>query len=135
VPAPGRTIEMEKDRRITPAEYYELLKATGPKVKNWILKNQERLSKMSEQDAQDELSEAATKIRKFELVRMKMKLRGRELQLKPAAPPKPPKPEAPPKPESFILEEPSASLLRQWPRQHSQGFRSVPLNDTLARVG
>jgi hypothetical protein len=75
VPVPGRTIEMEKGRRITPEEYYELLKTTGPKVRGWILQNQTRLSRMKEQDAQDELSQAAAKIRKFELVKMKMKVR------------------------------------------------------------
>lgn len=78
VSVPGRTIEMEKGRRITPEEYYDLLKTTGPKVKDWILKNQKRLSKMREQDAQDALSEAAARIRKFELVKMKMKARSQK---------------------------------------------------------
>lgn len=73
VPLPGKTIEMQKDRRITPEEYYELLKSSGPKIKDWIVKNRTRLSRMKEQDAQKDLSDAAERIRKFELIRMKMR--------------------------------------------------------------
>jgi hypothetical protein len=76
VPVPGRTSEMEKGVRITPEEYYQLLKTTGPRLKKWVTDNRARLNVMTEDAAQDELSEAATRIRKAELTRMRLKKKG-----------------------------------------------------------
>ncbi len=92
VPVPGRTIEIEKGKRITPEQYYKLLQTTGPQVRQWILDNTLNLEAMTETEAQDELSDAATKIRKRALDEMRGKM------VKPLKPEAPPKPEAPLKP-------------------------------------
>lgn len=80
VPVPGRTIEIEKDRRITPEEYYELVKATGPQIKKWLLDHQAELEAKTESEAQDDLSNAATSIRKAYLEGMRARAQGKSIK-------------------------------------------------------
>lgn len=75
VPVPDRNTEIwkEHDRRITPAEYYELLQTSGPLLKQWILDHQDKpdplhglhvpLRAMTDDEAQDALSKAASDVR------------------------------------------------------------------------
>jgi len=74
VPVPSKTGEVSKGRRITPEEYYDLLSKTGPRMKQWIKDNQQKLDTMTEDDAQDELSKQSGVITKDEMNKLRDKL-------------------------------------------------------------
>lgn len=71
VPVPNKSTEIKQGQQITPEQYYNLLKTTGPQVKNWIGKNEKRLRKLTPEEAQDELSQATAAIRKKALNRIR----------------------------------------------------------------
>jgi hypothetical protein len=64
VPVASRSTKMQDDVRITPQEYHELVRETGQKVKTWLQDNMDRISSLSDEEAQEELSDAAASIRK-----------------------------------------------------------------------
>lgn len=70
VPVPGRTTELKPEQRLTPEQYHSLLQTTGPQLKRWIVENQLRLSGMTEDAAQKELSKAAEKFHEQALDQM-----------------------------------------------------------------
>jgi hypothetical protein len=64
VPVASRSTKMLDDVRITPQEYHKLVRETGQKVKTWLQDNMDRLSSLGDEEAQEELSDAAASIRK-----------------------------------------------------------------------
>ena len=98
VPVPSKTSEIEEKnaagvktkRRITPAEYYELLQRSGPQVKAWIAKNKEKMAAKTEQDAQDELSKAAAEITHDEMQHLRKDLKIKKYSVSPTVPVEPP---------------------------------------------